>query len=145
LYVNDDLVSEGETLCITGVTRNPSYAKEVTVPFGPVSNGVYEPGDTLSLKLLTRIGTNPDGSKCTGHNNAVGLRLYYDSPTRPSGLGALISPAPMKDYFLHSAGGTYFLDDLSPTGTVKYKDSSSVNYNNGNPWKEIGIWRMVLE
>jgi hypothetical protein len=51
----------------------------------------------------------------------------------------------MKEYFLHSASGTYFLDDASPTGTVKYKDSSSVNYNIGNPWREIGTWSMTLE
>jgi YD repeat-containing protein len=149
LYINDTLISEGETLCITEVTRNPSYAKEVTVPFGPVSNGAHGPGDILSLRLLTRIGTNPDGSKCTGpggsHNNAVGLRLYYDSPTRPSGFGAEISPDPMKDYFLHSTSENYFLNDVSPTGPVKYKDSSAVNYNYGNQWKEIGTWQMVLE
>jgi len=148
-YINDALISEGETLCITGVTRNPSYAKEVTVPFGPVSNGAHGPGDILSLRLLTRIGTNPDGSKCSGpggsHNNAVGLRLYYDSPTRPSGFGAEISPDPMKDYFLHSTAGNYFLNDVSPSGTVKYKDSSGVNYNYGNQWKEIGTWQMLLE
>jgi hypothetical protein len=99
--------------------------------------------------VLTRIGTNPDGSKCSGpggsHNNAVGLRLYYDSPTRPSRFGAEISPDPLMDYFLHSASGNYFLNDVSPTGTVKYKDSSGVNYKNGNPWKEIGTWQMELD
>jgi len=51
----------------------------------------------------------------------------------------------MKDYFLHSSSGTYLLNDVSPTGAVQYKDSSGVNYNNGNPWKEIGTWQMVLE
>ena len=131
-------------MCIKGVTRNPTYAKEVTVPFGPISNGTYNTGDVLSLRVLTRIGTNPDGSKCAGHSNAVGLRLYYDSPTRPSRFGAQISPDSMEDYFLHSVGGTYFLDDASPTGTVKYKDSAGVNYNNGNPWKGIGTWSMKL-
>jgi hypothetical protein len=148
LYINNTHISTSQTLCITGVTRNPSYAKEVTVPFGPISDGTYNPGDILSLRVLTRIGTNADGSKCSGpggsHNNAVGLRLYYDSPTRPSKFGAEISPDPMKDYFLHSSSGNYFLNDTSPTGTVKYKDSSSVNYNNGNPWKEIGTWNMTL-
>lgn len=149
LYLNDVLVSEGQTLCITGVTRNPSYAREATVPFGPVSNGAYKPGDVLSLRVLTRIGTNPDGSKCSGpggsHNNAVGLRLYYDAPTRALKFGAAISPDPMQDLFLHSSGSTYFLDEAAPTGAVKYKDSAGVNFNNGNPWKEIGTWRMVLE
>jgi hypothetical protein len=74
--INDTPVAEGETRCITGVTRNPSKAKEVSVEFGPISDGVLTSGDVLSLKVLTRIGTNPDDTKCSGlggsHNNAVG-------------------------------------------------------------------------
>jgi len=150
LHKNDILISEGKTLCITGVTRNPSLAKEASVVFGPVSNGEFVPGDTLSLKVFTRIGTTPDGLKCSGpggsHNNAVGLRLYYDAPTRPSGFSAEISPDLLhNDLFLHSSGATDFFDDVSPIGTVKYKDSGSVNFNNGNPWKEIGTWSMPLQ
>jgi len=52
-------------------------------PFNGISDG-------LSLKILTRIGTNPDGTKCGGHNNAVGLRLYFDATSRVSKLGATI-------------------------------------------------------
>jgi hypothetical protein len=147
LYLNGTLISEGQTLCITGVTRNPSNAKQVTVPFGPVSSGAYSPGDLLSLRVLTRIGTNPGGSKCSGpggsHSNAVGLRLYYDAATRASNFGATVSSETF-NYYLHAAGTDYFLDDLMPTGAVKYKDSGGVNYKNGNPWKEIGTWTMTL-
>ena len=39
----------------------------------------------------------------------------------------------------------HFDNDTAPTGTVKYKDSSSINYNNGNPWKEIVTWSMTLQ
>ena len=149
LYINGVQVSEGETLCITGVTRNPSYAKEVTVPFNPITNGTYVPGDILSLKVLTRIGTTPDGQKCSGpggsHNNAVGLRLYYDSPDRPSRFGYETVANAMQDLFLHSSGANYFLDNVQPTGTAKYKDSTSVNYSGGNPWMEIGTWTMMLQ
>lgn len=66
LYLNDSLVSEGLTRCITGVTRNPSKAKEVTVPFGAITNGTFESGHILSLKVLTRIGTNPDDTSVLG-------------------------------------------------------------------------------
>lgn len=149
LYINGVLIFSGETLCITGVTRNPSYAKEVSTLFNPITNSTYASGDILSLRVLTRIGTTPDGQKCSGpggsHNNAVGLRLYYDSPDRPSRFGTEISPEPMNDLFLHSSGTSYFLNAVSPTGAVKYKDSAAVNYNNGNPWKEIGTWTMVLQ
>ena len=33
------------------------------------------------------------------------------------------------------------LDSLTPVAaTAKYKDSISINFKNGNPWKEIGTW-----
>ena len=83
---NGTLVAEGETLCITGVTRNPALAKEVTVifqPFSPVTfNGI---SDVLSIQLLTRIGTNGSGGFCGGHSNATGLRLYFDAADRDAG------------------------------------------------------------
>jgi hypothetical protein len=45
---------------------------------------------TLSLTLRTRIGTNPDGTRCSGsdasHSNAAGLRVYFDSVSRASKL-----------------------------------------------------------
>ncbi|HEY6380262.1 MAG TPA: hypothetical protein VIY07_00470, partial [Pseudolabrys sp.] len=89
VYKNGTLVAAGETRCIQGVTRNPNRAKEVTVsfaPFSPVSfNGT---SDTLSLKILTRIGTGGAGGCCGGHRNATGLRLYFDASNRPSGFGA---------------------------------------------------------
>ena len=144
LYMNDTLISEGETLCITDVTLNPSYAKEVTTPLSTISEGSYNPDDTLTLRVLTRIGTNPDGTKCQGNISATGLRLYYDSPTRPSKFDAEISGDPMTDLFLHLSSGIYFLDEVPPSGTTKYKDSRRIHYYYGNPWKEIGIWDMPL-
>ncbi len=149
LYLNGVLVSTGETLCITGVTRNAALAKEISVPFASVSGGSYSSGDTLSLRILTRIGSTPDGLKCSGpggsHNNAVGLRMYYDSADRPSKFGAEIVPNPLQDLFLHSSGTSYFLNNIAPTSTVKYKDSAAVNFNNGNLWQAIGTWIMILQ
>lgn len=117
VYINDTLISDGITRCITGVTRNPSKAKEIEVPFGTITDNGFEVGDLLSLKVLTRIGTNPNDSKCPGHNNAVGLRLYYDAASRPSGFGAQIAPNPLTDLFLHS-NGTKFLNGVPPTATT---------------------------
>jgi YVTN family beta-propeller protein len=83
------LVAEGETLCVTGVTRNPSLAKEVTVSFQPFSPVTFDGStDVLSLKLLTRIGTNGSGGFCGGHSNATGLRLYFDAVDRDAGFSA---------------------------------------------------------
>jgi hypothetical protein len=132
--INDTLISDGVTRCIIGVTRNPSRAKDIEVLFSPTADNVLDAGDILSLKILTRIGTNSDDSKCPGHKNAVGLRLYYDGVNRPSRFGAEIAPHPLADLFLHSVG-TKFLDGEPPTATTAtFQDSPSLNFSGGNPW-----------
>jgi hypothetical protein len=76
---------------LQGVTRNPNNALPVSVAFpafAPVSfNGAT---DGFSVRVWTRIGTNGAGAFCGGHSNAVGLRLYFDSATRPSRLGVMM-------------------------------------------------------
>jgi hypothetical protein len=48
--------------------------------------------------------------------------------------------------YLHGSGGTanppvLFLDNTASTAvTEKYKDSAGINFNGGNPWKDIGTW-----
>jgi len=78
LYKNGTLVASGETMNVQGITRNPDRAKEVAVAFGTVSDPALNPGDVLSLKILTKV------TATGGHSSAVGLRLYYDSLSRPS-------------------------------------------------------------
>jgi len=141
LRVNGGLVAQGLTRCVTGVTRNPSNAKEVSVPFGTVAPSALDPGDVISLEVLTRIGTNPDGSQCGGHSNALGLRLYYDALSRPSQFGVEITPDPLTSYFLHASGTSLFFDTTSSTApTPKQADSAPVAYAGGNPWKSVGTW-----
>jgi hypothetical protein len=94
VFKNGTLVASGVARCLTGITRNPALAKEVAVAFEPFSAVELDGAtDTLSLTLLTRIGTNPDDTKCIGpggsHNNARGLRLYFDAATRASQFGAV--------------------------------------------------------
>ena len=82
---NGVLVGSGEVACITGVTRNPAQAVEVSVPFGPFSPTSFNgTADVLSARLLARIGTTDSGGFCGGHSNATGLRLYFDAISRPS-------------------------------------------------------------
>ena len=78
------LLSSGETRCIQGITRNAAQAKEAIVSFGSLPPQAFGATDVLSLNVLTRIGTNSDGTFCGGHSNATGLRLYFESTTRPS-------------------------------------------------------------
>ena len=86
VFRNGVFVGSSTTQCITGVTRNPNLAKEVTAAFGPFATVPVAAGDVLSLKLSTRIGTNPNGSRCSGpggsHSSALGLRVYFDAVSR---------------------------------------------------------------
>jgi hypothetical protein len=149
VYRNGILISSGETRCITGLTRNPNMAREVNVDLAAFDADAFTPGSTVSLKMLTRIGTNPDGSKCTGpggsHNIAVGLRLYFDADGRASKLRADPSTPPIPDYFLDSSGTNLVLTTAAPVGAnAQFSDSTSINFANGNAWKEIGTWATTV-
>jgi hypothetical protein len=144
LLVDGAPIASGLTRCIDGVTRNADLAKEVSVAFGAVSAPTLTSGDVVSLRVSTRVGTNPDDSKCPGHANAVGLRLYYDGTTRPSRMGAQISPDPLTSFYLR-AGANLRLDAAAPTESVaKTQDSAGINFAGGNAWREIGVWKMTM-
>ncbi len=96
LTVDGVVAGSGTLLCITGVTRNAAQAMEVRVPVTvpvPVRTGAAH---VLALRIITRIGTNPDGLKCIGpggsHNNAVGIRLYFDATNRSSQVPTTVQP-----------------------------------------------------
>ena len=147
-------VATGLERCITGVTRNPSKAIEAIVPFDS-DTPAFDSGDLMALRVSTRIGTNPDGTRCGGHNNAVGLRLYYDSTDRPSRFDTTVF-GPNENFYLRSDGNPcanapsanvtlWVLDPAAPTATsAKCKDSGKVNFAGGNPFSQIGIWDFVV-
>ncbi len=87
---NGSPIVSGETKNIQGVTRNANLAKEVALGFGPIVGADFNPGDVLSVRILTKVADSG------GHNNAVGLRLYYDAVNRPSQFGAGFGIAPAK-------------------------------------------------
>jgi hypothetical protein len=96
VFKNGVLVGTSTTRCITGVTRNPNLAKEVTAAFDPFAAVPVAVGDVVSLTQSTRIGTNPDGSKCSGpggsHSSALGLRVYFDAVSRTARFTAALAP-----------------------------------------------------
>jgi hypothetical protein len=123
-------IATGLTRCITGLTRSPGLAKEIPVEF---TTHVASP---FAIRVFTRIGTNPDDTRCTGgggsHTSAVGLRLYYDSATRASRVG---NPA----LYLHGASGAGVLDTTTPTADrARETLSGGIAFPKGNPWKEVG-------
>jgi hypothetical protein len=92
VYKNGVLVASGETYLIKGVTRNPDKASKVTVSFASFSPVDFDgTNDTLSLRILTRIGTDGHGNFGGGHSSAVGLRLYFDAVSRPAMLAVSIA------------------------------------------------------
>lgn len=158
LLKNGTPVASGLERCITGVTRNPSLAKEAIANWDPFPPVAVNTGDVLSLRLSTRIGTNPNGTKCAGsHGNAAGLRVYYDSTSRQSRFDATLAPDPSANFYLHSDGNlcanaestgvtTRYLDSVAPgAASAKCKDSGGVNFAGGNPYAIIGVWSMAPE
>ena len=75
---NGEVIASAEVKDIQGITRNPDKAKEVVVAFGTIPDTTFEVGDIFSVRVLTKVADTG------GHSNAVGLRLYYDSVSRPS-------------------------------------------------------------
>jgi hypothetical protein len=134
-YKNSTLVASGQTLCITGVTRNAGSAKEVVLGFDPFSATTFNgTSDVLKLKILTRVGTTPAGAPCGGHSNAVGLRLYFDAVARSSRfIGNLatasdttppvISVAQPEQNFITSA------TQISVTGTYSDQSPTTITVN----------------
>jgi hypothetical protein len=85
LSVNGAVVATGEAACIRGLTRNPARAREVIIPLGPQPADSWPDGD-LALTISARVGTGA----CPGHAWATGVRLYYGSSARDSGLGVVV-------------------------------------------------------
>jgi hypothetical protein len=86
-WKNGTFLTSGETRCIQGLTRNANDAREVAVPFAPFPVTPFDgTSDVLSLRVLTRVGTTESGASCGGHQNAVGLRLYFDATNRAAQL-----------------------------------------------------------
>ena len=154
-------VASGLQRCITGVTRNPTFAKLTNTAFNLPGAVEYDPGDVLALRVSTRIGTNPDDTKCAGpggsHNSAIGLRLYYDAASRASHFDATITPSANADFYLHSDGGTCpngdgdskgvttrTLDTTAPVAAnPRCKDSGVVKFTGGNPFAVVGTWSLA--
>ena len=89
-HKNGTVFAIGESLCIQNVVRNPIQAKEVFVGFAPFAAQSFNgTSDVVSLRILTRVGTNGSGALCGGHSNAIGLRVYFDATNKPAAFEAV--------------------------------------------------------
>ena len=75
---NREVITTGWAFDIEGVTRNPDCATEVVVGLRKHWDVAFDVGDVFSVRVLAKVADKG------GHNSAVGLRLYYDSVSRPS-------------------------------------------------------------
>ena len=159
LLKNGYPVASGLRRCVTGLTRNPRLAKNIRVPWDNFTSVSLAPSDVLALKISTRIGTNPDDTKCvpgpaSAHASARGLRLYYDAASRPAGFDATLAFGSNQPIYLDSngtacpAGGSEsaHVTDRTLTGTdptgldAKCKDSSDIKFTGGNAFSAVGTW-----
>lgn len=158
LLKNGSPVASGLRYCVTGLTRNPRLAMGIRVAWDDFNPVPLAPTDVLALKVSTRIGTNPDDTKCVPgpatHTSARGLRLYYAAASRPAGFDATLAPGSNHPLYLDSngtacpAGGSESANvtDRTLTGTApnaldaKCKDSSDIKFAGGNLFKEVGTW-----
>jgi hypothetical protein len=152
-------LASGLTRCVTNLTRNPTFAKDVAVAWDPFSPVSLASGDVLKIVISTRIGTTLTGAKCPGpggsHNNARALRLYYDSVSRDSHFDMTVNTVNSNQY-LHSDGGlcdkpaatvesqnvlNRTFDSTPPSATAaRCKDSGNINFAGGNLFSQVGTW-----
>lgn len=161
LLRNGSLVASGLRRCVTGLTSNPTLAQGIRVAWDDLNPVPLAATDILALKVSTRIGTNPDDTKCApergaSHTSARGLRLYYDAASRPSHFDAILTSDSNQARYLDSngtacpAGGgeSRSVTDRILTGAApiaaaaKCRDSSAITSSGGNPFKEVGIWTL---
>jgi hypothetical protein len=91
VYKGDDLIASGLVRCIAGIVRSPNNAVEVAISFDDFAPTTFDGvTDVAKVRMLTRIGTNLDDTKCGGHNSAAGLRLYFDGINQASHFGDTI-------------------------------------------------------
>ena len=85
------IASSADLYCLRGVTRNPNNAKVTLLAFdrSPLS---FTASDVVSVRVLTRIGTDGPGQSCGGHGSATGLRVYFDSTNQDAGLRGASTP-----------------------------------------------------
>jgi hypothetical protein len=146
VYADDRLIAQGETLCVSGLTRNAAKARPVLVPMALLGQEPVVSGAAVSLRVLARIGTMPDGARCreNGHQSAAGLRVYYDALSWASRAFLGLGSAPVGAFYLRSVGGARVLDAMPPAErTAETVSSRAVRFSGGNPWAEVGRWGYV--
>jgi hypothetical protein len=82
------LVAHGMSRCIAAAPGDPNTPKPVVIPLTSTHTIFSNGTETLSLKVLTRIGTTTEDTRCSGPGagraDAMGLRVHFGSASYPS-------------------------------------------------------------
>jgi hypothetical protein len=139
-YHNGVLVSASQATCVGAQATEPEKSRKVSVPMDATLDGAS--AGVFSIRILARIGTNPDGTNCSGRSRAAGLRLYFGTADWPSSVTVGPSQDRLMTLFLHSRQGSDVLTPDSPTASsVAVRESGDLESEGGNPWREVGVWR----
>ena len=162
LLHNGTTVASGLHRCVSGLSSDPTAATDVAVPWGSFPAVPLAVGDVLSLRLSARVGTNGDGTPCTTHVDADGLRLYYDAVTRNSSFFAVITPT-SSIISLHGSSpcsggscganscagdtptGLMLLDQTPTASDPTCQDSGGMHAGGGNAWSAFGTWQLPAQ
>jgi hypothetical protein len=156
----------GGNAYVAGVTNSPNFPSLNAVqpafgggPFDAFVTGLNATGSALaystylggsSYDFARAIGVDPDGNAYV-----TGLTFSTDFPIANAFQPAFVGVSDAfvvkiagstfttvsSDFFLHESGATLFFDNNPPTATTaEFRDSSSLQFNGGNPWKQIGDW-----
>ncbi|TSC78946.1 MAG: BNR/Asp-box repeat-containing protein [Parcubacteria group bacterium Gr01-1014_29] len=142
LLRNDLLLAASEKRCITGLSSGKS--KEISILFDTLPETVLASGDTLSLKVMARIGTkNTNGVTCGGHASGT-LRFSYGGQLALARVALGIDAFGIKNYFLMYDGTEKLSQHISVDEKPRLKDIG-VSVSRGNPWRDIGVWNISVK
>jgi uncharacterized repeat protein (TIGR01451 family) len=160
LLSNGSPIASGIDRCVS-VAQNTSSAITYTRVSARMLSDGTSAGSSLDFRASVRIGTNADGTRCSGASSSLpGVRVYYDSKSKDSHLANLqINPSSAPaTYYLHSDGTSCTLstptsgvsnswfDPYAATATaknVKCQTSGSLNYRSNNPWVAMGTFHLA--
>jgi hypothetical protein len=151
MLVNGQVVGAALKRCLGDLAR----AREISIPLRHLDPVALGPGDQVGLRVLARIGTQTNGSRCRpllSPRATEGLRLLYSAEAHRSRLRAELIPGTTTSLFLHSDGrrcssgpdpaaAAFELREQPPTAAQpRCRDSGTLDFAGANPWVELGTW-----
>jgi Big-like domain-containing protein len=144
LYLDDVVTAAGQAYCISGLADNSGTLKSVSVSLDMNPAASARASGPLSIRVLARMGTSQAGKTCEGAAKSNGLRIYSGKVDWPSRLVLGPSLESRVTLLLQQVDGRHVLAPaLLSDATATTSESGSLGADSGNPWKEVGVWRVA--